>query len=186
MKRLQITLALGLLVAGMSSTSAESWSLNQFKPHVLPVLVQVNSAGKVTSVSPADKLTPAMDRLLRSSLDEMITGPAMDHGRPMASQFVMNLALATTPRDSGDYDARFAYVSTSPVPPGSWYWQHEDGHRLALINRNGLDNMRRNRSFDRYYDRQPSYRVPTQRFNNTNRSSAPAQTASRSEPVKGR
>lgn len=139
MKRSQLCLALGLLVASASAFAADSWSLNAFKPHVLPVLVHVDARGKVTEVSSSTRLSPAFDRLLRSSLDDMIKKPAMDHDRPVASQFVINLALNVTPRDSGDYEASFAYVSAKPVPSGSWYWSHEDGYRLALINRDGLD-----------------------------------------------
>jgi len=126
-------LLLGLSAAGTGAATAASQSLNEFTPRVLPVLVQVDSHGKVTEVSSSIALAPRFDRLLRQTVDELITRPASAHGRPVASQFVMNLALRTTPRPDGAFDARFAYVSTSPVPPGSWYWVHEDGHRLALM-----------------------------------------------------
>jgi hypothetical protein len=82
--------------------------------------------------------------LLRTNLDELITGPAIDKkGHPTSSQFIMNVVLKTTPRDQDTYDANFAYLSTSPVPPGSWYWVHINGHRLALASRNGLNQPRR-------------------------------------------
>lgn len=181
MKRLHapLLLGLGLLGATASVGAADSWSLNAFKPHVLPVLVQVDSRGKVTDVSSSTRLSPKFDRLLRRSLDEMINKPAMDHGHPIASQFVINLALAVTPRGGGDYDARFTYVSASPVPSGQWYWSHEDGHRLALINRDGLD--RWNPSY-RHANR-PMYRPNIQRFSNP-----PPQTAQRwtPQPVHGK
>ncbi|MEI7037151.1 hypothetical protein [Fulvimonas yonginensis] len=128
-------LLLGSLAASQATLADTSFSLNHFTPRVLPVLVQVDSHGNVTSVSPSEQLAPRYDRLLRQTLDQMITGPAKDHGRPVASQFVMNLGLQASPREDGTYDARFVYVSTSPVPPGSWYWVHIDGHRLALKSR---------------------------------------------------
>ena len=135
MKKYASMLLLGLLAAGQSASADDSFSLNHFTPKVLPVLVQVDRHGKVTDVSPSVELAPRYDRLLRQTLDQMITGPAKDHGRPVASQFVMNLGLQAAPREDGRYDARFVYVSTSPVPAGSWYWVHIDGHRLALKSR---------------------------------------------------
>jgi len=93
----------------------------------------VNAQGRVTSASPAYQLTPKLNRLLRANLDGMIRKPAVDkHGKPIPSQFIMNMAVRTEPRTDGNYDAWFAYVSTKPVPPGSWYWVHLDGDRLAL------------------------------------------------------
>ncbi|SFR85956.1 3-deoxy-D-arabinoheptulosonate-7-phosphate synthase [Dyella sp. OK004] len=115
---------------------AASGSLTQFKPKVVPVLVQVNSAGKVTSASPAIELSPVVRRLLDKNLDEMINKPAYDHGKPIASQFVINLALQATPREEGNYDAQFAYVSSVPVPIGQWHWVNLDGRRLALAGPN--------------------------------------------------
>lgn len=131
MKRYFTAVLLGLLVAG--TATATSRSLNGFVPKVMPVLVRVDSRGKVVEASPSIELAPRFDRLLRQTLDEMITRPASDHGRPVASQFVINLALQASPRSDGEYDARFIYVSTSPVPSGSWYWSELDGHRLALV-----------------------------------------------------
>jgi len=166
-------IALGMLVASATAAASDSMSLNRFKSHVLPVLVQVDSRGQITDVSSSTQLSPSFDRLLRSSLDQMINAPAMDHGRPVASQFVINLALDVKPQSDGKYEAKFAYVSASPVPLGSWYWSHEDGHRLALVNRNGFQNWR-----PRTYQA-PNY----QHYNNyqQNRSySSPSQTATRS------
>lgn len=142
MKRLQTRtcIALGMLAIAATATANDSMSLNQFKSHVLPVLVQVDSKGQITDISSSAPLSPQFDRLLRKSLDQMINTPAMDHGRPVASQFVINLALDVKPQTDGLYEAKFAYVSASPVPLGSWYWSHEDGHRLALVNRNGFQN----------------------------------------------
>jgi hypothetical protein len=137
MKALPTALLLGALAAAPVAY-ADSMSVNQFTPKVLPVLVQVDSQGQVRQVSPSVELSPQYDRLLRQNLDQMINQPAKDHGRPVASQFVINLGLQTTARPDGKYDAHFVYVSASPVPAGSWYWVHIDGHRLALANRNEI------------------------------------------------
>lgn len=150
MKRLAASVLVGWLAVGAGAAMASSGSLNEFPSKVLPVLVQVDSHGRLTEVSPSIALAPRFDRLLRQTLDEMITKPANDHGRPVASQFVINLALKTSPRADGAYDAQFAYVSTSPVPSGSWYWAHIDGHRLALVNRNARPQQRRH--FERGWD----------------------------------
>jgi hypothetical protein len=172
MKRHCALLLLGTLSAGQGAM-ADQMSINQFTPRVMPVLVQVNRDGKVTDVSPAVDLAPRYDRLLRNTLDQMITHPANDHGRAVASQFVINLGLQTSPRPDGNYDARFVYVSTSPVPPGQWYWVHIDGHRLALRNRNEF--TPRQRYFERRTD--PSgYERPL-------RVEPPVQNAAQSAPA---
>lgn len=137
-----ITLGAALAAIGVSALAAGTGSLNEFPSKILPVLVYVNAQGKVTDASPATRLPPGLNRLLLANLSERITGPAIVHGKPVPSQFVMNLALQVTPRPEGDYDAQFTYVSTSPVPPGSWYWVHIDGHRLALANRRGFQGAR--------------------------------------------
>ena len=133
MKTVQLFLVLGALIAVPGISVSASGSLSEFVPKVLPVLVQVDAHGKVTGASPATELSPKLNRLLRANLDEMIRAPAVDkNGRAMSSQFVINLALHTSPRPDGDFDVKFAYVSTSPVPAGSWYWVHTDGRELAL------------------------------------------------------
>jgi hypothetical protein len=142
MKRVHALIFFGMLSVGANAIAA-SGSLNDFKPRYMPVLVQVDSKGKVTNVSPSTELTPQFDRLLHRNLDELISQPAMDHGRPVSSQFVINLALQVKPRKDGDYLANFTYVSSSPVPNGSWYWVKINGHRLALANRNDFNRQQR-------------------------------------------
>lgn len=150
MKSLCVTVAAALLlgVAGSATAASSIYaastgpeSLNQFTPHVLPVLVKVDDQGKVTEVSPAYKLRPKFRRLLRKTLDEMITAPAHQDGHAIASQFVINMVTKATPRDDGKYDFGFTYVSTQPVPSGSWYWNHIDGHRLALVRQGAFQNQ---------------------------------------------
>lgn len=126
-----LAIAAALLISG--NAFAQNMSLTQFPHRVEPVLLKVDTQGAITSMSPAYKLTPKLENLLRSNLGEMISKPATDKaGKPISSQFIMNVALDAQKRADGNYDVRFAYVSTSPVPPGSWYWLHLDGDRLAL------------------------------------------------------
>ncbi|MDO1530308.1 hypothetical protein QMK61_15835 [Fulvimonas sp. R45] len=131
-KRLSLLALFGLPLAIAGTATAGSASLSPFPPKLLPVLVNVDASGKVTEASPAMALPPAFDRLLRRNLDELITGPAHSHGRAVSSQFVINLYLRATPRQDGEYDAHFAYVSTTPVPSGRWHWVDLNGRRLAL------------------------------------------------------
>lgn len=130
MKRMCAFLLLGTMAAGQGAFAA---SITMNTPEVLPVLVQVDNQGKVTQVSPSVELKPSYDKLLRKTLDEMITQPANDHGQAVASQFVINLGMQAVPRSDGNYEARFVYVSTSPVPTGSWHWVRTDNRRLALM-----------------------------------------------------
>ncbi len=133
--RFPVACMAALLGLGAATAAAgDSMSLNAFTPRVEPVLIQVDAHGRITSASPAYALPPALDRLLRKNLAEMISKPATDkHGKPIASQFVMNVALQAIRNDAGGYDTSFRYVSAQPVPMGSWFWSHQDGHRLALV-----------------------------------------------------
>lgn len=159
MRPLLPAIALASLLAGIAASANDSMSLNAFSHRVEPVLVQVNAQGKVTDASPAYPLSPKLGRLLRANLDEMIAKPATDkHGKPVASQFIMNVALQAEPLPSGDYSARFGYVSTAPVPAGSWYWVHIDGHRLALANRNDQQRTRLPMRRDSQHIYRPAYR----------------------------
>lgn len=149
----------GLLV-NTGAIANDLMSLNQFPHRVEPVLVQVDTSGKVTGASPAYSLPPKMTRLLNANLGEMIRAPATDkNGKPIPSQFVMNVALQAEPNAGGDYEAHFAYVSTKPVPPGSWYWVHLDGDRLALASRDFLPRGGRYLPMEHFRDGyQPSYK----------------------------
>ncbi|MBQ4853081.1 hypothetical protein IMW82_00090 [Rhodanobacter sp. B2A1Ga4] len=183
MESIQLPLLLGMLLAGTGVAMASSGSLNEFRPKVLPVLVQVNAQGKVTNASPATELSPRLNRLLRQNLDELISKPATEHGRPVASQFIANLALRATPRQEGDYDVQFAYVSSSPVPPGSWYWVHIDGHRLALASQGSFNREVRlrygdHRDMSRNWNSQGYRSTPMPAIQNTMRN-APAAAPAR-------
>lgn len=104
--------------------------------NIEPVLVHVNAHGQVTDFTPAYPLTPELMRLLSANLNDMIHTSVTDkNGKPVPTQFVINVSLETTPRSSGGYDAQFAYVSASSVPVGRWYWSHDDIGRLGLASR---------------------------------------------------
>lgn len=136
-----------LIVALLSSASAfagdqaipEPVNPSYTPGNIEPVLVHVNAQGRVTDALPAYRLSPDLMRLLRSNLDEMIHKPAFDkQGKPMATQFIINLTLQSAPRSGGGYDAHFAYVSASPVPEGRWYWTHDATGRLGLASSDAL------------------------------------------------
>src|SRR5690348_2236478 len=77
MKAFRTALLLGAFLTA-SVAFADSMSINQFTPRVLPVLVQVDSHGQVREVSSSVALSPQYDRMLRQTLDQMITQPAKD------------------------------------------------------------------------------------------------------------
>src|SRR6185312_6058655 len=146
--RTQLLPLMLVTLLGSTNAVADSMSLNQFPHRVEPVLGQVDAAGKVTRASPAYTLPPKMTRLLRDNLSEMIRKPATDkHGKPTSSQFIMNMAL-----------------QAKPVPPGSWYWVHLDGDRLALASPDMFQRSRRpSVPVQHYYDGyRPTYRGASQ------------------------
>lgn len=163
--RTQLLPLMLVTLLGSTNAVADSMSLNQFPHRVEPVLVRVDAAGKVTQASPAYTLPPKMTRLLRDNLSEMIRKPATDkHGKPTSSQFIMNVALQAKPNGAGAYEAFFSYVSATPVPPGSWYWVHLDGDRLALASPDMFQRSRRpSVPVQHYYDGyRPTYRGASQ------------------------
>ena len=122
MKRFHRMLIGGVLLATGTVAMASSVSLTSFPPRVMPVLVHVNSHGKVTEVQPSTQLPPRLRRLLASSLRQWISKPAMVDGHPVASQSIVNVALHAAPREDGKYDASSAFVSILPAPVASGYW----------------------------------------------------------------
>ena len=132
-------LAAAALLGSTCAIADDSMSLNRFPHKVEPVLVRVDAHGRVTEASPAYVLPAKMTRLLNANIQEMISKPATDkHGKPVSSEFIMNVELQAKPSGAGHYEAYFAYVSAKPVPPGSWYWVHLDGIRLALASQESL------------------------------------------------
>lgn len=133
MKRLSLLIPLAAMLASGAAFAGEAKAPESTK---LPVLVQVNDQGQITRAEPAYKLTPKLESLLRTNLAEMIRKPAAGpNGKPVASQFVMEVALHNTPLADGTVAAEFVYVATEPLAPGRWQWAHNvDGHSLALVN----------------------------------------------------
>jgi hypothetical protein len=151
------TLFLLITLAG-AAHAGDGMSLQGFRNHALPVLVHVDASGKVTQVQPSMQLSPRTDRLLRANLEEMIDKPATQKGKAVSSIFIIQLALDAEKRPDGTYLARFQYVSSMPVPAGSWYWIHINGHRLALAEDNGHGRHRylgADRSWPRDFDTLP-------------------------------
>lgn len=131
MKRFRFLAVLGVSLVASQATAA-SESLSDFPLKTLPVLVNVDAAGKITGASPAMHLPPNLERLLRTNLDEMVSGPAHWKGKAISSQCIINVSLKASPRTDGNYDAGFAYLSSQPVPIGRWHWVNLDGRRLML------------------------------------------------------
>lgn len=140
MKRQQLAVWLAgvVLVVAAGSTWARTrggYAIDGGDPahNVVPVLVSVDNAGKITDMSTPEKLRPDISRLLRQSLDQLVTGPAYDkQGHGVASQAIFNMGVKSTTRDDGKVDMRFVYVSAKSVPLGHYRWVfHNDRYSLA-------------------------------------------------------
>lgn len=143
-----------------------------FRNHALPVLVRVDKVGHVTDIHPAIRLRPAMGRMLRKTLEQMIAAPAMHDGHPVSSQFVIQLELKASKRADGKYEVRFAYVSSMPVPSGPLYWVRTADDRLALAMPPSSDTMFRPGGGQRHID-VPQYHPPVMRGGSPNPPSPP-------------
>lgn len=143
MKRFYRLAAAAALAAGALSAAAGTaaatgpTSLTTFTPHVMPVLVRVDAHGKVTKISPSSDLSPAFERLLERNLRAWISKPALENGRPISREMIVNVALHVAARGDGKYDASFACVSSSPSPYISSHWVTLDGTQLALADDHG-------------------------------------------------
>jgi hypothetical protein len=130
------TSLLACAIAAFTGTAlASSGSLVQFKPKVMPVVVQVNSQGRVTDILPSRQLTPQMRQMLVKQLDAWIVKPAIVKGHPVASRFIIDVAMHTQPRKDGKYDANFVYVKSLAMPfAGAVHWDVINGGlELALV-----------------------------------------------------
>ncbi|WP_130617674.1 hypothetical protein [Dyella amyloliquefaciens] len=181
MKRSHVVAFVGALsvMGGAAMASTSSGSLNPFPQRVLPVLVQVNSDGKVTSASPAITLEPQMSRLLSKNVSEMVTRPAEAHGRPIASQFILNLQLEAEKRPDGNYDAHFVSVSTQPVPAGNWHWVDVEGRMWALAGPDG------HMPFQRDTLREPVHRDSSNSYSPASTSAPPSSGANAPAAAQG-
>jgi hypothetical protein len=132
-----------LIVALLSSTSVVAGGPTTLgytnNRNIEPVLVRVNAQGKITDFKPAYPLSPELKRLLLANLNEMIHTPATDKdGKPVSTQFVINVALQSEPRSTGDYDVHFVYISASSIPLGTWFWSRDPFGQLGLASPNIL------------------------------------------------
>ncbi|MFK2876968.1 hypothetical protein [Rhodanobacter hydrolyticus] len=123
------------LLSGTSAVAADSTPTPPDVPRIESVLVQVDAQGKVTETSPAYALSPSLTQLLDANVRQMIRSPGTDkNGKPIPTQFLMNLSLESKPNSAGGYDVHFAYVSSKPLPFGSWYWTRLPDDRVELAN----------------------------------------------------
>ncbi|WP_146742239.1 hypothetical protein [Oleiagrimonas sp. MCCC 1A03011] len=134
---LGVSAFLAVTTAFAAQTSVKANSAADADMRTLPVLVHVDKQGTVTDVTPAYKVRPSLVKVLRATLNKMITKPAQDHGKPISSDVVVTLALHVMEKKDGTHAANFQYVSMKPLPAGSWHWVHTPDHRLALGNHQG-------------------------------------------------
>lgn len=134
MKRTQ-TLILGTLLGVAGTVLAAPNAAGPEAPgdRVLRVFVHVDNKGEVTAAEPAVKLQPGLQQMLQQTLDQLISKPAIVDNKPAASQFVMDLAVKSTQRADGGYDASFKYLSSEVVPAGDWQWVRTPGREPVLV-----------------------------------------------------
>lgn len=128
--------AIACAIAAFAGTAmASSGSLVEFKPQVMPVVVQVNAEGQVTDILPSEQLTPLWKKMLIKQINAWIVRPAIVKDHPVASRFIIEVGMRAKPRQDGDYDANFVYVRSLPMPvAGAVHWNIIDGGlELALV-----------------------------------------------------
>jgi hypothetical protein len=148
MKRISMILIACAVAALAGPAMADSMSITQFKPRVMPVLVEVNAHGHVTKILPSTQLTPKLQRLLAENIKQWVVRPASVKGHQVDSQVIMQVALKAVPVEGNKYDVSFTYVSMVQSPFGAaahWVWK--DGHELALVSDDAATNFRRERRF---------------------------------------
>ncbi|WHZ18649.1 MAG: hypothetical protein OJF55_000798 [Rhodanobacteraceae bacterium] len=135
MKAFRASLLACAIAAFAGTALASSGSLVEFKPQVMPVVVQVDAQGRVTDILPSEQLTPWLKKMLVKQLDAWIVKPATVKGQPVSSRFIIEVAMQTKPRKDGKYDASFVYVKSMPLPyGGALHWDVIDGGlELALV-----------------------------------------------------
>lgn len=135
MKPLRASLIACAVAAFAGTAMASSGSLIEFKPAVMPVVVQVDAQGQVTDVLPSEQLTPWLQKMLVKQLDAWIIKPATVKGHPVSSRFIVEVAMQAKPRKDGKYDAHFVYVKSLPLAyGGALHWDTINGGlELALV-----------------------------------------------------
>lgn len=135
MKPFRTLLATSIVVALSAIPAVSSAQLWGQKPEVMPVVVQVNDQGKVTDINPALQLRPWLRKLLIRQIDAWIVKPLTVKGHPVASRFIIEVAMHTKPTSDGKYDTNFVYVKSLPVAyHGPQHWNVIDGGlQFALV-----------------------------------------------------
>lgn len=135
MKSLRASLIACTIATFAGTAMASSGSLVEFKPQVMPVVVQVDARGQVTDILPSEQLTPRLQTMLIEQLDAWIIKPATVKGRPVSSRFIVEVAMQAKPRKDGNYDASFVYVKSLAMPfAGAVHWNVINGGlELALV-----------------------------------------------------
>lgn len=137
MSFLRYALAAGLLLTAAAPALAAELAVATYEEGVIPVLITVDKAGKVTSMVPSQRLKPSVNRLLRETIDQLVIDPAQRNGKASSSQAVIRMKLESIARDDGQYDARFVPIEIKSVPTSAWGWRI-NGQSYALVN--GGDN----------------------------------------------
>lgn len=135
MKPFRASLLACAIAAVAGTAMASSGSLVEFKPQVMPVVVQVNAEGQVTDILPSEQLTPLWKKMLIKQVNAWIVRPAIVKDHPVASRFILEVAMQAKPRQDGAYDANFVYVKSLPLAfGGALHWDVIDGGlELALV-----------------------------------------------------
>lgn len=141
MSFLRYALAAGLLLTAAALTLATELAVATYEEGVIPVLITVNKAGKVTSMVPSQRLKPSVNRLLRETIDQLVIDPAQRNGEASSSQVVIRMKLESIARDDGQYDARFVPIEIKSVPTSAWGWRI-NGQSYALVNGSDISNRR--------------------------------------------
>lgn len=157
MKLLPASLITCAVAAFAGAAMASSGSLVEFKPTIMPVVVQVDAQGQITDVLPSEQLTPPLQKMLVKQLDAWITGPATVKGHSVGSRFIVEVAMQAKPRKDGNYDANFVYVKSLAMPfSGAVHWDVINGGlELALVSDMGRHDRQ---LFDTTYHWQDGYR----------------------------
>lgn len=132
MERCLAGFCVGALALASFGCAATELTVARYEQGIVPVLVSVNSQGKVTHVQASQNLKPSLSKLLRRNLDEAVVAPALRNNKPVNAQIVMRMKLDVTPTEDGRYAARFLPVESKQVPYGAWFWR-VDGDRYALV-----------------------------------------------------
>src|SRR5699024_1575164 len=120
--RYTITLIGAALLAAAPLAHAATPQTGDASYHVLPVLITVNKQGRVTNMLPAVRLNSAIRRVVKTTLDKMVTGPIFEHGKPASGQIVVQLLIKGTRQADDRYRVDLSYLASQPVPYGQWHW----------------------------------------------------------------